>query len=46
MAVDRPPGAGGLGLQLAGKLALEVGWYVEGGIKHVWAEFPIPLTST
>jgi serine/threonine-protein kinase RsbW len=41
-AEDRPPGAGGLGLQLARDLALELGWYVEGGLKHVWAEFPVP----
>jgi serine/threonine-protein kinase RsbW len=39
---DRAPGAGGLGLQLAQRLALEVGWYVDGDAKHVWAEFPVP----
>jgi serine/threonine-protein kinase RsbW len=38
----RPPGAGGLGLQLARKIALNVGWYVEDDTKHIWAEFPIP----
>jgi serine/threonine-protein kinase RsbW len=42
VADDRPSGHGGLGLQLAGNLALEVGWYTEGDIKHVWAEFPVP----
>jgi serine/threonine-protein kinase RsbW len=42
IVVDRAPGAGGLGLQLAHKLALDVGWYVEDGVKHVWAEFRIP----
>jgi hypothetical protein len=42
LAEGRPPGAGGLGLQLARKLALDIGWYVDGDIKHVWAEFPIP----
>ncbi|AGZ38455.1 ATP-binding protein [Actinoplanes friuliensis] len=38
---DRPPGAGGLGLQLAKKFALEIGWYIEDDTKHVWAEFPV-----
>jgi len=42
VAADRVPGTGGLGLQLAQKLALEVGWYVDGEVKHVWADFPIP----
>ncbi|PRY27040.1 hypothetical protein CLV70_1113 [Pseudosporangium ferrugineum] len=37
----RPLGQGGLGLQLAKKFALEIGWYVEAEVKHVWAEFPI-----
>ena len=38
----RPTGAGGRGLQLARKLALDIGWYVDGDVKHVWADFPIP----
>jgi serine/threonine-protein kinase RsbW len=41
-AEGRPPGAGGLGLQLARDLSLDLGWYVDGEVKHVWAEFPIP----
>jgi serine/threonine-protein kinase RsbW len=41
-AEGRPAGAGGFGLQLARKFALEIGWYAEGDVKHVWAEFPIP----
>ncbi|GGK95488.1 ATP-binding protein [Mangrovihabitans endophyticus] len=41
-AEARPPGAGGLGLQLARKLALDIGWYVEGKTKHVWAQFEAP----
>ncbi|MEU4221115.1 ATP-binding protein [Actinoplanes sp. NPDC026623] len=41
-AVDRPGGAGGLGLQLARDLALDIGWYVDGDAKHVWARFPVP----
>lgn len=39
-AGERPPGAGGLGLQMARKLALDIGWYIEDGTKHVWARFP------
>jgi serine/threonine-protein kinase RsbW len=39
---DRAPGAGGLGLQLAHRLALDIGWYVDDGVKHVWAQFGIP----
>ena len=31
------PTPGGLGLPLALSLATEVGWYVEGDAKHVWA---------
>ncbi|MFI7596275.1 ATP-binding protein [Actinoplanes sp. NPDC049681] len=41
-AEGRPLGQGGLGLQLAQKFSLEMGWYVEGNTKHVWAEFPVP----
>lgn len=33
----RPAGEGGFGLYLIGRLASEVGWYVEDGRKHVWA---------
>lgn len=40
-AEERPTGAGGLGLQLARRLALDLGWYVADGTKHVWAQFPI-----
>ena len=46
-AVDRQPvlaaarqhGEGGFGLYLARRLALDVGWYTDGGSKHVWATF-------
>jgi serine/threonine-protein kinase RsbW len=38
----RDLGKGGLGLQLAKQFALEIGWYAETGVKHVWAEFPVP----
>lgn len=38
----RPPGAGGLGLRMAMRLSLEIGWYVTDRTKHVWALFPLP----
>jgi serine/threonine-protein kinase RsbW len=41
-AADRPPGAGGLGLQLVRDMALDIGWYIVGDVKHVWAQFSIP----
>jgi serine/threonine-protein kinase RsbW len=37
---DRPPGAGGLGLQLTRTFAIDVGWYTADETKHVWASFP------
>ncbi|HEY0534331.1 MAG TPA: ATP-binding protein [Actinoplanes sp.] len=45
-AKDRPPGAGGLGLQLVRDFALGMGWYVDGNVKHVWAQFSIPRDNT
>lgn len=36
-AVDRDPSEGGLGLYLIAELAADHGWYVNGGVKHVWA---------
>jgi hypothetical protein len=41
-AEDRSPGAGGLGLQLVRDLASDLGWYIDGSVKHIWAQFPIP----
>ena len=38
-ADERPPGSGGLGLQLARTLALDIGWYTQRNTKHVWARF-------
>jgi serine/threonine-protein kinase RsbW len=38
--VDRPLGAGGLGLQLTKTFAIDVGWYTTDVTKHVWASFP------
>ncbi|MGX6606063.1 ATP-binding protein [Micromonosporaceae bacterium Da 78-11] len=38
--LDRPLGAGGLGLQLTKTFALDVGWYYTEVTKHVWASFP------
>jgi serine/threonine-protein kinase RsbW len=40
VAGDRAAGAGGFGLRIAQRLALEVGWYAEDGVKHVWAVLP------
>lgn len=40
IADDRAPGDGGLGLQIAQRISLEVGWYMEDTTKHVWATFP------
>jgi two-component sensor histidine kinase len=37
-----PLRAGGRGLRLARELALDIGWYVDQQIKHIWAEFPLP----
>ena len=41
LAGERPPGEGGFGLQIARRLALEVGWYARGTTKHFWATFPV-----
>jgi serine/threonine-protein kinase RsbW len=38
----RPLDAGGRGLRLARDLALDIGWYVDREIKHIWAEFSLP----
>ncbi len=34
----RPPGQGGFGLQIARRLAVDVGWYRTEEVKVVWAE--------
>jgi serine/threonine-protein kinase RsbW len=41
-AEGRAPGAGGMGLRLAREFAFDLGWYVDGKVKHVWAEVDIP----
>ena len=38
----RPAEAGGRGMRIARKLALDIGWYTDQGTKHVWAEFALP----
>jgi serine/threonine-protein kinase RsbW len=38
IAGDRPPGHGGFGLQIARRLAVNVGWYRTDEVKVVWAE--------
>ncbi|WP_263118567.1 ATP-binding protein [Cellulomonas sp. RIT-PI-Y] len=40
LAGERPPGAGGFGLQIARRLSQQVGWYATEHTKHVWAIFP------
>ena len=45
IAEGRPPGDGGLGLQIARRLALDVGWYATDATKHVWATFPADRTT-
>ncbi len=40
LAEGRPIGHGGLGLQIAARMAMDVGWFTEGTGKHVWATFP------
>ena len=39
VASERPAGAGGFGLQIARRLAQEVGWYATGTTKHIWVVF-------
>ena len=41
VASGRPQGHGGLGLQIARRLALDVGWYTNDSAKHVWAILPV-----
>ncbi|WP_298455812.1 ATP-binding protein [uncultured Cellulomonas sp.] len=42
IAGTRAPGLGGFGLQIARRIALDVGWYTSRTTKHVWALFPAP----
>jgi serine/threonine-protein kinase RsbW len=42
LAGARPAGDGGLGMHIARRLALVVGWYTTGTAKHVWAILPAP----
>jgi serine/threonine-protein kinase RsbW len=44
-AEESHPGAGGLGLRMAGKLSLDMGWYLDGGTKCVWAQVAIPAAG-
>lgn len=37
---------GGRGLQIARRLALDVGWYAADTTKHVWAQFAAPARDT
>ncbi|WNB85854.1 ATP-binding protein [Cellulomonas sp. ATA003] len=40
IAGPRAPGEGGYGLQIARRVAVDVGWYTTDATKHVWALFP------
>jgi serine/threonine-protein kinase RsbW len=42
VAGSRAPGEGGFGLRIAQRLAIDVGWYADGDMKHVWAILPAP----
>jgi len=42
VAGPRALAEGGFGLRIAQRLALEVGWYADDGVKHVWAVLPEP----
>jgi serine/threonine-protein kinase RsbW len=44
-AEERHPGAGGLGLRMTSKLSLDMGWYLDGGTKCVWAQVAIPMAG-
>jgi len=39
------PGMGGLGLDMACRLSLDMGWYLDGGTKCVWAQVPISVAG-
>jgi serine/threonine-protein kinase RsbW len=39
---ERALGHGGFGLRIALRLALDVGWYTDDDVKHVWAVLPEP----
>lgn len=38
-------GAGGLGLHMARKLSVGMGWYIDNGCKYVWAEVAISVPT-
>jgi anti-sigma regulatory factor (Ser/Thr protein kinase) len=42
-ALDRDPALGGMGLHLVARLSVAHGWYVDGGVKHVWACLPTAI---
>ena len=39
-AHGRDPARGGMGLHLVAQMSVAHGWYVDGGLKHVWACLP------
>jgi anti-sigma regulatory factor (Ser/Thr protein kinase) len=42
-AVGRDPAQGGMGLYLVARMSAAHGWYVDGGLKHVWACLPTTI---
>jgi signal transduction histidine kinase len=46
VAGERFARAGGLGLHMARKLSLRMGWYTDAGIKYVWAEVAIAAAGS
>jgi hypothetical protein len=44
-AEERHLGAGGLGLRMTSELSLDMGWYLDGGTKCVWAQVAIPMAG-
>jgi hypothetical protein len=43
---ERFPRGGGLGLHMARKLSLGMGWYTEAGTKYVWAQVPLAVAGS
>ena len=42
-ALDRDPAHGGMGLHLVARMSVAHGWYVDEGLKHVWACLPTTI---
>ncbi len=44
-AEEGHPGVGKLGLRMTGRLSHDMGWYLDGGTKCVWAQIAIPMSD-